>query len=144
MAEADVDVRLQHLLHPGDATALGIAVEAPLQVNVHQRIGHEVDVRHLQQPEQPRRIGTVVGVHGGGMTGGHPMANTALVGQGCQRLDKTGLFVIDFVAMHIHQNLIFLCKIEDVVQTFDPIFPSELEMGDGAYHVGAQFESLFK
>ena len=68
-------------------------------------------------------------MHGGGVAGGYPMANTALVGQGCQRLDKTGLFVIDFVAMHIHQNLIFLRKIEDVVQTFDPVLPGKLEMG---------------
>jgi hypothetical protein len=57
------------------------------------------------------------------------MANTALVGQGCQRLDKTGLFVIDFVAMHIHQNLILLRKIEDVVQTFDPVLPVNSKWG---------------
>ncbi|MNV12442.1 hypothetical protein D3C71_1030440 [compost metagenome] len=144
VAEADVDVRLQHLLDPGDAAALGVGIETPLQVNVHQRIGDEVDVRHLEQPEQAGSIGPVVGVHGGGVAGGDSMADTALVSQGRQGLDEARLLVIDFVAVHIHQNLILLGKIEDVMQTFYPILPSKLEMGDRADHVDPQLERLLQ
>ncbi len=144
VTETDVDVRRQHLLHPGDAAAFWIAVEAPLQVDIHQRIGDEVEVRQLQQPEQARRISPVVGVHGGGVAGGHPLAHAALVGQGRQRLDEAGLLIIDLVTVHIHQNLILLGKIEHIVQTFDPVFPGKLEMGDGTDHVGTQLEGLFQ
>ncbi|VXA81002.1 hypothetical protein AERO9A_420397 [Aeromonas salmonicida] len=144
VAEADIDVGLKHLLHPGNATTLGIGIEPALQVDVHQRIGDEVDIRHLEQTEQAGSIGPVVGVHGCGMAGGHPMAHAALVGQGRQCLDKAGLLVIDLVTMNIHQNLILLGKIEDVMQTFDPVFPGELEMGYGTNHIGSQPERLFQ
>ncbi len=46
--------------------------------------------------------------------------------------------------MHIDQNLILLGKIEDVVQTFDPIFPGKLKVGDRANHVGTQLECLLQ
>ncbi|MNT79357.1 hypothetical protein D3C72_2186860 [compost metagenome] len=43
MTKADVDIRLQHLFHPGDAAPLRVAVEAPLQVDIHQRVSNKVD-----------------------------------------------------------------------------------------------------
>ena len=52
VAEADVDLCLQHLFHPRNAAPLRIGVEAALQVNIDQRISDKVNARQLQQPEQ--------------------------------------------------------------------------------------------
>ncbi|MNH12905.1 hypothetical protein D3C79_724590 [compost metagenome] len=144
VAEADVDARLQHLLHPGDTAAFGVGIEPPLQVDVHQWVGHEVDVGHPQQAEQAGGVGPVVGVHGGGMTGGDPGAHAALIGQGGQGLDEAGLLIVYLVAMHIDQHLVLVGQLENVMQALDPVLPGELEVRDGPNHIGSQPERLFQ
>jgi hypothetical protein len=48
VTETNVNARRHQLLHPGDAAALWIVVKAPLEMNIHQRVGDKVDSRELQ------------------------------------------------------------------------------------------------
>ncbi len=81
MAEADIEASRQQLLDPGDTAAFRVVIETPLQMDIDQWIGDKVDIRHLQKPEQPRGIGTIVGVHGGGVAGGDPPPQAIALGE---------------------------------------------------------------
>ncbi|MNI84601.1 hypothetical protein D3C73_1415200 [compost metagenome] len=108
MTKTDVNSRLQHLFHPRDTPPLRVSIKTALQVNIHQRIRDKVDTGHFQQPEQTRSISTIVRVHRCGMTGGHFRAHIQLQRQRGYGFDKTRLFVVNLIAMHIHQPVVFL------------------------------------
>ena len=136
MAEANVDLCLQHLLHPRHAAPFRVAVETPLQVNVHQRVGDEVDAGHFQQAEQPRGVSAVVRVHRRGVAGGDFRSHLQLQRQRRHGLDEARLLVVDFIAVHVHQPIVFLRQRERLMQRLHAVFAGEFEVRNGTHHVG--------
>ncbi|MNP39875.1 hypothetical protein D3C76_1334650 [compost metagenome] len=107
-------------------------------MDIHQRVGDKVDVRHFQQAEQARGVRPVVGVHGGGMAGGDARADAGLIRQRCHRLDKARLLVIDFIAVNIQRAVIFFRQLESDVQRLHAILAGELKVRNRPDHISTQ------
>ena len=139
LPEGDVDSRLGQFLHAGDTSALRVGVDAPLEVRIDQRIRHEVDATHLEQAHQAQEVRIVVGVHCRRVRGGHSRPNPGLEcarGQGFQ--PARGL-VVDFVAVHVHEQSVLLRKLDCEVQRGDGVLAGELKVRDGADCIHAHF-----
>ncbi|MNE56941.1 hypothetical protein D3C80_1518840 [compost metagenome] len=89
LAKAHVHPGTVDLGNTGDATAFGVVVKAPLQVNALGRARHEVDARQLEQAEQLVAVGIVIRAHGHGMAGRHPGTHAAHPGLFGQHFKKT-------------------------------------------------------
>ncbi|MNG82807.1 hypothetical protein D3C79_415180 [compost metagenome] len=144
VAKADVNLRFQHFFHPRDAAPFRVAVEAPLQVNIDQRVSDKVDAGHFQQAEQPRSVSAVIGVHRGGMAGGHLGAHIQLQRQRRHGFDKARLLIVNLIAMYVHQPIVFLRQRKGFVQRLYAVFARELEVRNGPHHVSPQPQRLFQ
>ncbi|MNW00209.1 hypothetical protein D3C71_1956680 [compost metagenome] len=74
-------------------------------------------------------------MHRGGVAGGDLGAHLQLQRQRGHGLHKAGLLVVNLVAVHVHQPIIFLRQGKSLVQLFHAVFAGEFKMRDSPDHV---------
>ena len=142
VAEGNIQPFRCQLLDAGDAPAFGIGVHPALEMGIDQGVGNKVDPGQLQQPHQPQNIGIVIGMHGGGVAGSHPVKHLHFIGPGRQGLQTTGSFIVNFVAVNIHQPVIFCRQFHGKVEGFHTILPGKFKMRNGAHYIGAHLHRV--
>ena len=66
------------------------------------------------------------------------------MGEHGQGLEEARLLVVDFVAMHVHRQVVALGQVDGLVQRLDAQLAGEFEMRDRPHHVGAQAQRLLQ
>ncbi len=102
VSETDVDPGGEQLLDAGVPAADWVVVEAALEDRIVQRVGHHVQPGPANIDDQAAGVGVVVGVHRGRVAGSHPPLHVEADRLGGQHLEEPRVFVVGFVAMHVH------------------------------------------
>ena len=137
LPEAHVDAGCGQLLDSRDAAPLGERVRPALQVRVDERVGHEVDAAHREQPQELREVGVVVRVGRRRVAGRHPVPQPHLQRPGGEGLEAAGGLVVDLVAVHVDQEAVLLGQLAREVERVDGVLAGELEVRDRADDVDA-------
>ena len=72
------------------------------------------------------------------MAGGYPGTVIQSEGLGGQNLQEPGFRIINFVAMDIHQPVVFVGQLHQPANGFRAVVPGKLEVGDATNHISSE------
>ena len=108
-----------------------------MQGDVDQGVADEVDGGALEEAEELVGVGVVVGAKCRRVTGGNAIAHARANGAGGDDFEKSGVVVVDFVAVDVDQAIVLFCPFKNAVDGLHAIFAGEFVVGDAADYVYA-------
>src|SRR5438874_12044714 len=131
---------LAHLLYPGHAAALGIAVMAALNNDVDQWVGRRMELRFGDQRQELRDIVIVHRMHRGEMRADDAALEPEPPRLTGKRLDMARHRIIGLIAMHVVEELTFGRDLAQFRNAPRAVRDRALEMGYPADHIDAHIE----
>ena len=142
VAAGDVDAGRVELLDPGHPAPLRIGVEAALEDDVVERVGHDRHARPLEDLEQLEGVGVVVGAHRRGVAGDDAAAHPVAHRPGGDDLEEARLLVVGLVAVEVDRGARLAGEVEQEVDLLDAVLAGPLVVGDAADDVAAEAHRL--
>src|SRR5919202_2181667 len=99
---------LPELLDARDPPPLRVGVVAPLQRDVDQGIGYEVDLRSREESHELEGVGVVVGAKRGRVARGDARSHPRPYGLGRHDLEEPGVRVVGLVAVYVYRPVVLL------------------------------------
>ena len=76
------------------------------------------------------------------MAGGNAVIQLQFQRAGSQRFQSAGCFVIDLIAVHVHQKIMLRSQLQGKIQGFHAVFPGKFKMRNGAYRIRSHAHRL--